>query len=98
MATSQFRKDAGELYNILMTMALIGLPAVIAYYFCRDYPGRGNSPANAPFAAFVLLLVWTPFYLGLRQLFPEWKNILSIILLVIFVMLTLLVTVGNPKF
>ncbi|BDS07428.1 hypothetical protein NT6N_24680 [Oceaniferula spumae] len=81
-----------------MTMALIIMPVIIAYYFCRDYPGRGNSPENASFAALAVALMWTPLYLGVRDLFLHYKNVLNIVLLFIFSLLVVVVTIGNPKF
>jgi hypothetical protein len=98
MSTSQFKKETLELGSILMTMALILLPVVIAYYFCRDYPGTGNSPENAPLAAFMVLFIWTPFYLSVRQLFSEHKLKLNLFMLVVFTILVLQVTLNNPKF
>ncbi|MBT8037693.1 MAG: hypothetical protein KJO21_09125 [Verrucomicrobiae bacterium] len=79
-------------------MALVTLPVIIAYYFCRDYPGKDNGPENAPLAACVVALVWTPLYLGVRDLFSEHQHKLNAGLLVIFVLLALQVTIGNPKF
>jgi len=98
MATPQFKKELNEFGNILMTILLIILPVIIAYYFCRDYPGKGNGPENAPFAAGVVLFVWPPFYFSVRQLFLPQKHYFNAFLLVVFVLLIIQVTLLNPKF
>lgn len=98
MKNSQLKSEFNELCGMLMTGALIVLPAVIAYYFCRDYRGKGNSPENAPMAAAVVLFVWTPFYLSVRQLFVEHKRCLNIGFLIVLLLMLIQVTLRNPKF
>ena len=74
------------------------MPVIIAYFFCRDYRGRGNSPENAPLAAFVVFFIWTPFYLSLKSLFEKHSFQFNLYLFVIFGLITYQVTINNPKF
>jgi len=98
MVTPQFKKELRQLGDILMTMLLIILPAIIAYYVCRDYRGRGNSPEHAPLAAAVVLFILPPFYFSIRQLYATQKIYLNVFFLAVFIFLVIQVTILNSKF
>lgn len=85
---SQFRKESGELGFIIKSALLLTLPSVFAYYFCRDFDGRGNSPENAPVAAIVTLVMWLPVYYASGDLSEKTKRSFDRFCLLVFGLLT----------
>ncbi len=84
---SQFRKEGRELWVIIKTSLLLFSPSVVAYFFCRDYAGRGNSPLNAPVAALMTLIVWLPAFYASRDIPDRSKRFFDRCLLVFFIVL-----------
>lgn len=98
MTSKNSSRNLQQLLNKLLIGLIIISPGIIAYYFCHDYKGRGNSPEMAPMAAVVTSFIWTPFYLGLKELFRKHSLHLNLFFLTIFLLIIYQVTISNPKF
>ena len=98
MKNHNTRNDWSEWLDRILTILIIVSPGIIAYYFCRDYKGRGNSPENAPMAAVVTSFIWLPFYLGIKELFKKQRLQLNLFFLTVYLFIIYQVTFNNPKF